>query len=482
MSRLRFACALAILAVLGSSAKAGAADRHAASCSSADVQAAVNAAASRDRVLVPAGTCSYTSAVNVPNGKNITIQGAGINTTTISAGREVRVFVLNGSATRITGFSFNQGQIVIGGDDTTPVQDWRVDHNRFVANNILGYNSIIINCPFAVTPKGTFCRGVIDHNVFEGGVQVLPWGFANATTLQAAWSLPTNLGGADTVFIEDNAFSAPISQSFQAVDTNYSGRFVFRFNSVTGSIVAVHSLQQWRGSRAWEIYGNKISGQAWAAGLIRGGVGVAWGNQLDSTRGPWVLDNVRSWDYAGHDYGPCDGTSTADGNSPGRQGYMCRDQIGSGSDVCLSNPSNNTPSASGWCTQTHESSYFWLNRTGSAVTRVDTSGRGVSTTAHVFNDRDFYNEVPAFAGTSGVGSGPRANRPGTCTEGVAYWATDEGNWNTTLPPNTSGRLYKCTAPNTWTLHYTPYTYPHPLQAAAGSQTSAPPAPSNLTVR
>jgi hypothetical protein len=30
----------------------------------------------------------------------------------------------------------------------------------------------------------------------------------------------------------------------------------------------------------------------------------------------------------------------------------------------------------------------------------------------------------------------------------------------------SGVLYKCTAPNTWTLYYTPYTYPHPLQTSS----------------
>ena len=481
MRRLRFACALALLSILIVT-KARAADVHAASCSSGDVQAAVNAAVSRDRVLVPAGSCTYTSAVNVPDGKHITIQGAGIDVTTISAGHEVPVFALNGTATRVTNFTFKQGQIRIGGDDTAPVQDWRIDHNRFVGNDIVGYSSILVNCPFTVNPKGTFCRGVIDHNTFEGGVQVLPWGFASPSTMQAAWSLPTNLGGADTVFIEDNTFSGRIGQSAQTVDTNYSGRFVFRFNTVAGSIVAVHSLQQWRGARAWEIYRNRITGEGWAAGLLRGGVGVAWGNQYDSTRGPWVLDNVRSWDSAGRDYGACDGTSTADGNMAGRQGYLCRDQIGSGKDVCLSNPSNNTKSATGWCTQAHEPSYFWLNRTGSSVTAIDTGGRGLSTTAHVFNDRDYYNEVGSFAGTAGVGSGPLANRPTTCTPGVAYWVTNEGSWNTTLPPNTSGRLYTCTATNAWTLSYTPHTYPHPLQGGANTPPSPPRAPSNLTVR
>src|SRR3712207_5997854 len=75
-----------------------------------------------------------------------------------------------------------------------------------------------------------------------------------------------------------------------------------------------------------------------------------------------------------------------------------------------------------------------------------------------------------FNGTSGTGWGTLENRPTTCTPGVAYFATDQGSWNTsTSNPygvqqnGADGILYKCTAPDTWTVYYTPYTYPHPLQ-------------------
>src|SRR5215470_17916881 len=68
----------------------------------------------------------------------------------------------------------------------------------------------------------------------------------------------------------------------------------------------------------------------------------------------------------------------------------------------------------------------------------------------------------APSGFVGMGHGTKARRPTACTTGVAYWATDEGNWNQSGNSFGQGNLYICTATNTWTLSYTPYTYPHPF--------------------
>jgi hypothetical protein len=82
------------------------------------------------------------------------------------------------------------------------------------------------------------------------------------------------------------------------------------------------------------------------------------------------------------------------------------------------------------------------------------------------------------AGPGGATS-PRsfARRPTTCTTnsnesggGVGYFATDVG---------ARGTLYRCSAANTWTVQYTPYAYPHPLQ---GDVPAVPSAPTNLVVR
>jgi hypothetical protein len=483
---------LAILVLSLSASAATAANINASSCSSSAVQSAVNAATTGDTVIVPAGACSYSSTVNVPNGKNITIQGAGINVTTISsAGGQVVVFNLNDTASRITGFTLNNAQISIGGNETGAQgsNDWRIDHNRFVgpSTGAPGYTFILIRCSLDAANPGRHCRGLVDNNQFVNG-QVGPFGFKTTSDLHQTWTRATALGGADTIFIEDNTFEDTSGNLTQPVDTNYGGRFVFRFNTLTNMAPHVHSLQGYRGSRAWEIYKNTIKGAGWTTGFMRGGVGVVWGNTIATGLGPWVLDNVRSFN-TGYDYGSCDGTSTADGNTAAWQGYPCRDQIGRGQDLCLSKPSSTAATASGWCAQAHEPTYFFLNRTGNSITPIDTSGRGRSSTLHVLANRDFFNEVADSTGASGVGAGPIGSRPAACTPGVAYWATNEGSWNTKMAANTSGRLYKCTATNTWTLYYTPYTYPHPRQGSAeggggsGSTPAPPPSPpTNLIIR
>jgi hypothetical protein len=117
---------------------------------------------------------------------------------------------------------------------------------------------------------------------------------------------------------------------------------------------------------------------------------------------------------------------------------------------------------------------------------ADMAGTGGTPTNLVYADslnvqanRDYYYTNSSFNGTSGTGSGTLSGRPSTCTTGVAYWATDQGNWNLSGNGFGQGQLYICTGTNSWTPSYTPYTYPHPGTQGTGTTTNAPTPPTNL---
>jgi hypothetical protein len=140
------------------------------------------------------------------------------------------------------------------------------------------------------------------------------------------------------------------------------------------------------------------------------------------------------------------------------------------------NPANVTPA-----NEVVAPTYLWMN-SGNAKPGVV----AYADTARVIQNREYYMEnfgqaaqtssTSPFNGTTaiGVGHGTLANQPATCTKGVGYWATDQGGWNQS-GSGSQGELFLCTATNTWTLYYTPYTYPHPLTGSS----PVPQAPTGL---
>jgi hypothetical protein len=139
------------------------------------------------------------------------------------------------------------------------------------------------------------------------------------------------------------------------------------------------------------------------------------------------------------------------------------DQPGRGKGDLLT---DKNPVATGsWPHQALEPAYAW----GNTYNNLRQLNLG-SPYPTVQENREFYNQKTPFDGTVGVGVGPVADRPKTCTPAVAYWATDEGEWDS-AHDGADGQLYVCSAANTWSFYYKPYTYPHPLVSGT------PPSPS-----
>ena len=433
----------------------------AANCSLAAIQAAINVAANGDTVTVPAGNCTWNTTLVLPNNKRITLQGAGKDSTIITGDLD-----FDKSGSRVTGFGFTS--------DPTIYSDghgFRLDHSRIQRST---WGDAVAVWSRNVTPPSV-AWGLIDHNEIINGrvnAQGTNWMLFEGDPQHQLWATDLDLGGPAAVYVEDNTFTNTAGTAVcNFLDGNYGGRYVARYNTMNGCYIEVHSSQEGgnRSIRSWEVYGNIInntSSSIYYPFRIRGGTGVVFFN---SVPGNWTndgvaFDNVRSYAAAGQGGGKCDGTSAWDGNT-NQYGYPCRDQIGRSKD----NPqwTHNPP---GTYTQALVPAYAWLNRTESnSELSVDVINDSHN---HIKPNRDYYALNSSFTGTTGMGCGTLAARPATCTIGVGYWATHQSCSNLSglvgagHTATISGTLYRCLATNTWTVHFQPYTYPHPLQGGA----------------
>jgi hypothetical protein len=452
------------------------------------VTTAINSAANGDTVVVPSGTCMWSSNVSISN-KAITVLGAGAGNTVISTG----TFIITDSAARISGFTFNigtAGGFVVEGAS----RGFRIDHNTITRSNyenwFTAYGQYGTNRP----------KGLIDNNNITKG-RIVFYGEDSSTGGRYTWASPLDMGTDNAIYVEDNTITYPDGSAggsyLNTTDGNMGCRLVIRFNTINGGRFESHALQgqNERACMLWEYYNNTITNPAtpnYRPFLIRGGTGVLFHNTTDGrfTSNDIDIDNPRSHqdDVVAQvgSWGACNGSSAIDGNSSGGEGYLCRDQIGAGQDASLWNYSNTAPA------QAKVPAYLWGNKRTDNGTELPVSLNCVGSTAqctrqstkHIVLNRDYFTYNATFNGTSGVGEGTLVNRPATCTTGVGYWATDQGEWNSKKSGN-DGQLYKCTATNTWTLYYTPYSYPHTLQVGGGGST--PPTnslnpPTNLWVQ
>ena len=344
------------------------------------------------------------------------------------------------------------------------------------------------------------------------------------------YNQPTSFGSGSFLFFENNSLTGGYLN-----DCNNGGREVFRYNTINHAVQQGHEMEgDARGCRATEYYHNHVTCDANNGGVTSTRVGtmLVWGNTTTGCSGQLIGLNLDRTDghivttSNGADWGSCGTQGVAPvGPSPwdqnqGAPGYACADQPGRGQGDYIYGSSfgYGEPMRSNVTLKICPTTSFTLNgpvTCPSGYTIGNTSLNGGSWPRNALDpvyewmdsaqgqvggdcyncqaNRDYYQEsvgqtaqtspTSPFNGAGGDGHGTLANRPTTCTAGssanatvyntngvpgVGYWATDANGG--------SGEFYVCTATNTWTAYYTPYTYPHPFTggtAPAGSVSISP---------
>ncbi len=338
-----------------------------------------------------------------------------------------------------------------------------------------------------------------------------------------SWAYPTGFGTSNFFFWENNYVTGGVIDDCSA----WRVKFVARYNTInscshSSSWIHNHGTAQnggrVRGTRAFEAYHNYISntnGTMDAALGSKQATSLIWGNTVTSGSyyNFWHSCTDRQcdtehetatpigWGFCGTsaidpNTGSANGLGSPwDGNSSTGNGYPCLDGIGRGQTVQALNgrdfPSrlDSSTNAISWPHQYLEPVYMFMNTVPNGMNMFENSDLSSTNNRDIYYDCGTNNSTCAggFNGTAGTGYGPLASRPSTCTAGpggtygtsptgsygVAYFATDANGGN--------GELYVCTATNTWTGIYQPYTYPHPLVSGSSSTgtAAAPPAPTNL---
>ena len=462
-----------------------------AGTTSAQIAEALNSASDGATLTFAAGNYSWTSFTSFSNSKGATLicQSPGACLVTPSGtviGMNGNLSGTNTKLYRVSGFKFQNGgtgpTIWFYGSGT--MSRLRIDNNIFT--NYADTATVMFLGE--VSTIASF-YGVIDHNTLTNSSNMM---LLNALGGQNPTGSASVRGTASNLFIEDNTmtFTTMTNAGQGCVDGWGGDAIVWRHNKTTNCLVTQHGVVHAGGPINFEMYENslKVDSGASSAGFADcyrcfhhqgSGEFIAFNNTFSATGGKTgvaiSMTHYRSATPSAAGYsssvGRCDGTNSKDGNRI--MGYPCWRQPGRDGLANL------------------QPMYVWNNKWSDTGGKIDMAienpwnATSPSVDTHIANNRDYYNAVSAsaqtsssspFNGSTGMGFGALANRPATCTTntsesggGVGYFAVDQGS---------QGALYRCSATNTWTAHYQPYTYPHPLVTASGTVPLSP--PTNLT--
>ena len=454
---------------------------YAASASRDDVMACVNVATYGDTINIPecaAGGCVWAEGILIT--KDVKIKGQGTDAAT---GTNITVNLSGtgplGSADQAIFWFAPDSTSVANLDEMTDTHTFEISGISFTGNNtsykyaiqiyhhttpairrVKIYDNKFTSLNRAVGGPHGAIHGVFYNNVLYDTNMHYAEG-ASYVSFDSDRSLP---GSGKGWYVEDNTIiGTGIKEFWLGGANNEGGAVVYRYNTASGTQTGVCDYIDIHGNQIGinagqftEIYGNKIeltlsSGACNRITYARGGQIREFFNIFKGTGGSIQVIEEYSDVYSNNNY----------------LNNRCSDPVGEVqicNDSCI-------------CQKVHNS-YFFNNRrsaTGSII-NVDKSSdydhltNGIlNAPVEVVENREYFKDNASFNGASGIGCGPLANLPATCTAGVGYWATNQSCSNLTgmVGANPSnpimGTLYKCTSTDTWKPYYTPYTYPHLLR-------------------
>ncbi len=356
--------------------------------SSSSVQTALSNASSGDTIKCSASGGIYSwGTINIPGGKNITLDGNGAKLT----GGDIKIPNSASYYARVTNFIFNASTLLSTGTGTNNMP-WRIDHCTIDGSGV------------STSPILRFSNGpgLIDHCAWTNinfnleSTWNMGWGPAKYT----GWYDSITPGSSAAIYVEDSTMTGQHGNLSSLMHNMNGARIVFRHNTMNSILLDAHGNQSNPPStRWWEIYDNTMNNGS--TFCLRGGSGLVFNNHGNGQ----II-------FVDEDY-----------NASNDNG------IGKGQLVPAS------PSG----TNDYFPAYLWNCGTISIIYNQDGCAQHYGTVS---------------VGHDVITPSSDTTLPSTCSsspDAEGFWKTD------------TNTLYKCTAPNTWTLYYTPYTYPHPLQ-------------------
>jgi hypothetical protein len=341
-------------------------------CSQSDVQTAINSSSDGDTVIIPAGTCTWSSKVTM--NKAIRLTGAGVGVTVISNNYTVDWNSMLSSnysigERRIDNFTIN-GRGANGNSHSIGMYGagrFRIDHMSASNADIFAWIASPYGGKYGLVEYCTISAGTSNAEV----IQVI------SGDTSTTWAGDNTFGTEKAVYIENCTFTKSVSGSVSghAVAGGGGARYVFRYNNVADMDVDAHGVcGNSYGTRHVEVYGNTFSVSAgksmWRWLYFRGGTGIVYNNNMTANVSGYGSLGLNKIDLQEHQLTRTD--------CPCYMGsYPAPYQIGRGKN------------------QTLDPYYFWNNKVNGTVVGVnlsdggDVNCNGYHTWDFVVEDRDY---------------------------------------------------------------------------------------------